>query len=201
MTEEFPDVEMRVGLASRMLAAVWFGCTACIPIVYFIGVFERTSWSNPNPFFDRSIALFTVLPICLAAFFGFTIGSKILDEQRMTPGLAALLGALVAIASYLGMMMGYALVSAANAARGWPNPLEVIGLLLVFALFGMAFIGWLVVLAGAVGGWLLFLWASGDLAPSISWVTKDDARRLNYAAGAALFVALSFCLLPWLTGR
>src|SRR4051812_34806661 len=101
MAEEFPDLEMRVGLASRLLAAVWFAFTACVPIVYFIGVFERTSWSNPNPFFDRPIALFIVLPICLAAFFGFTIGSKILDEQRITPGLAVLLGALVAMASYL----------------------------------------------------------------------------------------------------
>ena len=35
MAEEFPDVEMRVGLASRLLAAVWFACTACIPIIYF----------------------------------------------------------------------------------------------------------------------------------------------------------------------
>ena len=201
MAEEFPDVEMRVGLASRLLAAVWFAFTACIPIVYFFWFFERMSWFNPNALFDRSIALLTVLPICLAAFFGFTIGSKILDEQRMTPGLAALLGALVAIASYWGMMMGYALVSASNAARGWPNPLEVIGLFLVFALFGMAFIGWLVVLAGAASGWLLFLWADSDNAPSITWVTKDDARRLNYVAGAVLFVVLSFCLLPWLACR
>jgi len=200
MAEEFLDAEMRVGLAPRMLAAVWFACTACIPIVYFFGVYERAFWSNPNSLFDSS-TLFIVLPIMLAAFFGFTIGSKILDEERMTPGLAALLGALVAIASYWGMMMGYALVSASNAARGWPNPLEVIGLFLVFALFGMAFIGWLVVLAGAASGWLLFLWADSDNAPSITWVTKDDARRLNYAAGAALFVAVSFCLLPWLACR
>jgi hypothetical protein len=97
--------------------------------------------------------------------------------------------------------IGYALVSASSAAKGWPNPLKVIGAVILFGLFGMVFVGWLVVLAGAVGGRLLFLWASSDLAPSISWVTKDDARRLNYAAGAALFVALSFCLLPWLTGR
>ncbi|HEX3145907.1 MAG TPA: hypothetical protein VHQ64_18180 [Pyrinomonadaceae bacterium] len=201
MTEEFPDVEMRVGLASRLLAAVWFAFTACIPIVYFFGVYERTSWSNPNAFFGRPITLFIVLPICLAAFFGFTIGSKILDEKGMTPGLAALLGALVAIASYCGMMIGFGLVSTSNAASGCPNPLEVIAGAIVFALFGMVFVGWLVVLAGAASGWLLFLWADSDNAPSIIWVTKDDARRFNYVAGAALFVALSFCLLTWLACR
>ena len=201
MAEEFPDVEKRVGLASRLLAAVWFAFTACVPIVYFFGVYEQGFWSDPNAFFDNAITLFIGLPICLAAFFGFTIGSKILDEQRITHGVAALLGAVVAIASYCGMTIGYALVSTSNAAKGWPYPLEVIGAVILFGLFGMVFVGWLVVLAGAVGGWLLFLWASSDLAPSISWVTKDDARRLNYAAGAALFVALSFCLLPWLTSR
>jgi len=200
MAKEFPDAEMRVGLASRLLAAVWFACTACIPIVYFFGVYERAFWSNPNSLFDSS-TLFIVLPIILAAFFGFTIGSKILDEKGITPGLAALLGALVAIASYWGMMIGFALVSTSNAAKGWPNPLEVVGLVLVFGLFGMVAVGWVVVLAGAVSGWLLFLWTSSDLAPSIAWVTKDDARRLNYAAGAALFVALALCLLPWLTRR
>jgi len=200
MAEEFPDVEMRVGLGSRLLAAVWFACTACVPIIYFFGVYERAFWSNPNSLFDSS-TLFIVLPIILAAFFGFTIGSKILDEKGITPGLAALLGALVAIASYWGMMIGFALVSTSNAAKGWPNPLEVVGLVLVFGLFGMVAVGWVVVLAGAVSGWLLFLWTSSDLAPSIAWVTKDDARRLNYAAGAALFVALAFCLLPWLTRR
>ena len=200
MAEEFPDVEMRVGLASRLLAAVWFACTACIPIIYFFGVYERAFWSNPNSLFDSS-TLFIVLPIILAAFFGFTIGSKILDEKGITPGSAALLGALVAIASYWGMMIGFALVSTSNAAKGWPNPLEVVGLVLVFGLFGMVAVGWVVVLAGAVSGWLLFLWTSSYLAPPITWLTKDEARRLNYAAGAALFVALAFCLLPWLTRR
>jgi hypothetical protein len=91
MVEEFPDVEKRVGLASRLLAAVWFAFTACVPIVYFFGFYEQGFWSNPNAFFDNTITLFIGLPICLAAFFGFTIGSKILDEQRITPGLAALL--------------------------------------------------------------------------------------------------------------
>ena len=200
MAKEFPDAEMRVGLASRLLAAVWFACTACVPIVYFFGIFERGAWSNRNPSFDSSTVVFIMLPICLAAFFGFTIGSKILDE-RITQGLAALLGALVAIASYCGMMIGYALVSTSNAASGWPDPLEIIAGVIVFALFGMVFVGWLVVLAGAASGWLLFLWADSDNAPSITWVTKDDARRLNYAAGAALFVAVSFCLLPWLACR
>jgi hypothetical protein len=200
MVEELPDAEMRVGLAARLLAAVWFACTACVPIVYFFWVFERASWSNPNPSFDSGVTVFVMLPICLAAFFGFTIGSKILDE-RITQGLAALLGALVAIASYWGMMIGFGLLSTANSAKVLPNPLEIIGSVILFGLFGMVFVGWLVVLAGAVGGWLLFLWASSDLGPSISWVTKDDARRLNYSAGAALFVVLSCCVLPWLTGR
>ena len=200
MAEDVSGAEMRVGLAPRLLAAVWFAFAACIPIVYFFGIYERTFWSNPNALFDTT-ALFIVLPIMLAAFFGFTIGSKILDEQEMGPGLAAVLGALVAIASYSGMMIGFALVSSSNAAKGWPNPLEVVGLVMIFALFGMVVVGWVVVLAGAVSGWLLFLWAGSDHGPSISRVTRDDARRLNYAAGAALFVALSFCLLPWLTGR
>ena len=52
MAEKCSDLEMRVGLGSRLLAAVWFACTACVPIIYFFGVLERTFWSNPNASFD-----------------------------------------------------------------------------------------------------------------------------------------------------
>ena len=196
MAEEFSEVQMRVGLSSRLLAAVWFALTACIPVVYFFGIFGRTALFGPD--LGIAVAVWIVLPISLAAFFGFTIGSKILDKRSGESGWTApFLGALVAIASYCGMMLGYALVAVVGDSRSWPNPLEVFGLMLLMGLYGMLIVGWLVVIAGAVSGGLLFLWASSYSAPSITWITKAEARRLNYGAVAILFVALSFCLLPW----
>ncbi|HYW73811.1 MAG TPA: ankyrin repeat domain-containing protein [Pyrinomonadaceae bacterium] len=194
MPENFCDQEMRVGLKPRLLAAAWFACTACIPIVFFFGVVGRSFFMGPSAAFESGIAsVFVWSPICMAAFFGFTIGSKILDEQCVTQGyLAALLGGLVAIASYGGMMISYALQGMSGNPKG--DPSKLIALILLVAVYGFVLVGWLVVISGAFSGWLLFRWAwSRDHAPHITWVSRDAGRRLNIWAAVALSIFLSSC--------
>ena len=203
MNEDDAGQELNaVGLRPRLLAAAWFAATSLIPVVFFLGVFNRMSFDEGH--FNAPIAsLFIALPVCMAAFFGFTVGSAILDEQLVTSGLrAAGYGVVVAGASYAGMMGGYAalmVLSSTKSSRLAGDPAEAIKTFLTIVLFGAVLIGWLVVIAGAAGGWLLFHWASSLSAPTISWVTRNAARRLNYWAAAGLLVAMFICWLPWHT--
>src|SRR4051812_6777531 len=79
MAEYSPDVaggELPVGCGARMLGAVWFAATALIPIVFFLVIFGHGIWSRSS-YSDEgtAISFYVLLPICMAAFFGFTIGS------------------------------------------------------------------------------------------------------------------------------
>src|SRR4030095_4454127 len=104
MPENFADEPMPVGLRPRLLAAIWFALTACIPIVLFFWTFGSAALLEPGV-----ASVFGALPIFLAAFFGFTIGARILDQQCVMQGYrAVLLGMLIATASYVGMMTVYA---------------------------------------------------------------------------------------------
>lgn len=200
MSDKVSNAEMRVGLGPRVVAATWFGGTACIPIVLFFAIFGRNADFEPAALLDGAVAsIYVALPICMAAFFGFTIGSKILDSQCVTHAApAAGYGMIVAVLSYCGMMGGFGLIMTFGgiATGGY---LPAISSLLLIAVFGAFYIGWAIVLFGAIGGWLLFRWAWNSLnAPTISWVHKDVALRLNAWALAALLVAMLACLLPWL---
>jgi hypothetical protein len=202
MTDNLSDAaRMRLGLRPRLLAAVWFACTALIPIAIFFGITGRTFFFGPAALLEVPIATtFVALPVCMAAFFGFTIGSSILDDHLVTRGgYAVVYGVLVAVASYVGMMGGYfALVffSTFLNSRSGQDPLETISSFLTLFAIGVLLVGWSIVLAGAFSGWLLFRWNSLS-APSISWVDKDAARRLNYWAIAALLLAMFVCWALW----
>jgi hypothetical protein len=198
MSENFPDVadgDLRVGFAPRMVAAVWFAATALIPIAFFLVSFGQGILFGP--FFDDDGAgssFFVLLPICMAAFFGFTIGSRILDKRRVTREcVASLLGGVVAVASYVGMMSCYVVIQLLNDAPGraaWA---------INMALVGAIFLGWLIVMAGVFGGWMLFRWASSrGYPPEVSRVRWSTACCLNLLAAAVLLlVALFLCSVPW----
>ncbi len=203
MPDNIPHAaKMRIGLRPRLLAAVWFACTALIPIVIFFGIIGRMFFFNPAAVFEATTAsIFVALPLCMATFFGFTIGSRILDEQLVARGRnAAGYGALVAVASYGGMMGAYVMLmvlSSFTNSRGVQDPFEMMLSVLTVFLIGALWVGWSIVIAGAIGGWLLFCWSWSSLsAPSISWVDQDAARRLNYWAAAALLMAVFVCWLP-----
>src|SRR5207248_1992646 len=74
---------------------------------------------------------------------------------------------------------------------------EVIGgMLSVFAI-GAVLVGWLIILAGAISGWLLFRYSWNSLRAPVSTLTnKNRARRLNYWAAAVLLSVLVICWLP-----
>jgi hypothetical protein len=193
MCDKVPDAEIRVGLGPRLIAAVWFGFTACIPIVVF---FEALY--SPNALIDkRTGPIFVVLPLCLATFFGFTIGSQILDDRLvMRDGTAALWGVVVAVASYAGMMAGYTILGSIGVRDA--DPFKLLISFLAIAGIGAVFLGWLIVIAGAISGWLLFRLAwSGYEALAISWISKDAASRLNLWAANILLITGLLCWGLW----
>ena len=71
-----------LGLRPRLIAAGWFVGAACIPILFFFGVigrmlFFRAAFDAKDPLIATT---FILLPISMAAFFGFSFGSRILND-------------------------------------------------------------------------------------------------------------------------
>lgn len=195
MTEISEKTEL--GLRPRLLAAGWFALTACGPILFFFLVLTRAflfvAIFDPRDVFVT--AIFIVMPLAIAAFFGFFIGSRILNDGVVTSGSkAALHGALVGILAFLGHMVAYTAMSAANTSAGLG---QVVGSALAIFYVGALMVGWLVVLSGALGGWLLFRFSWNSLhAPLTTWTHRTRAIRLNWMAAAALVVVLIACWLP-----
>ena len=195
MTELSDETEL--GLRPRLLAAGWFALTACVPILFLFLVLSRfffvVAIFDPTDPFVAS--LFILLPIAIAAFFGFSIGSRILNDGVVTSGWkAALHGALVGILAFLGHMLAYTAIGAANASRGLG---EIVGSTLTLFYLGARMVGWLVVLAGGFSGWLLFRFSWNSLhAPLTTWTHRIRAIRLNWIAAAALLVVLIACWVP-----
>jgi hypothetical protein len=186
---------LELGLKPRLVAAGWFALTACVPIVGFFGVIGGRVFIGPSAAAEPAVAsIFIFVPISMAAFFGFLIGSKILNHQIVKALRAAAYGALVAILSYAGFMVIYAAILVFQTAR--PDA-DVLKSFLTVFFVGLVMVGWLVLLAGALGGWLLY-WLARN------WIRVDSARNvtsrrplyLNLWATVALAGLLFICWLP-----
>lgn len=195
MTEPSEE-RLEPGLQPRLRAAIWFAVTALIPIVGFFGIIGRKFFITPSVVVDPVVATtFIAVPVAMAGFFGFVIGSRILNDGIVTRGRsAAIYGAIVAVLSYLGFMFAYAIILLANAPK---QIFEAMGNMLTVFAIGAVLVGWLIVLAGAFGGWLLFRFSWNSLrAPVVTWTTKRTALRLNYGAAMMLLTILVACWLP-----
>jgi ankyrin repeat protein len=185
-----------LGLLPRLIAAGWFACAACIPIIFFFGVIGRVFFFGPSAATDPMVAsTYILLPISMAAFLGFSVGSRILNDRIVKRGWSAVIhGALVAILSYFGFIFGYAAIVWLATFR---EPLDIISSFLRVFFLGAVLVGWLIVLAGAFSGWLLFRVGRNRLGARLSTATKRSrSRYLNLWAAIMLFAVLFACWLP-----
>jgi Ankyrin repeats (3 copies)/Ankyrin repeat len=185
-----------LGLRPRLIAAGWFAATACVPIIAFFGLIGRIVYLQPSDVAEPIVAsAFVFLPISMAAFFGFLTGSSILNESVVRGSFsAATRGALVAILSYFGFALAYGSVVVFQTSR---NPDALAGVIKVF-LIGAVLVGWLIVITGALGGWLLFQahrrWAFST--PASRNLSGTRPLYLNLGAVVVLAIVLFLCWLP-----
>src|SRR5437588_4187270 len=66
--------DSQVGLLPRVIAAGWFACAACVPVIFFFLMSDRGEGASTEDLLT-GVVLFAVLPISIAALFGFIIGS------------------------------------------------------------------------------------------------------------------------------
>ena len=193
---EHPDEKTELGLKPRLIAAGWFVVTACIPVFFFFGVIGRARYVKPSDVTEPFVlSVFVAIPLCLAAFFGFGIGSRILNDAKGAGGWnAAWHGARVGLLSYVGFILFYAIILITNGKADIADLASAVFRLLFFSAL---LVGWMIPIAGALGGWLLFKYSWTSLnAQNTTWTSKNRARRLNSCAAIALFATLILCWLP-----
>ena len=200
--------ETEVGLLLRLIAAGWFAVAAFVPIAGFIVIFASQSRSDVHAARDGvwfSLWFFFWFPISLAAFHGFVIGSRILDRERLGPWRAALRGIAVAVFSYLSMpaINGIAAILFSPRLGAFTeSPESVLYWMLVIYGVGALFVGWIIVIAGAIAGLLLDkLWTQEIFRQIITdapRVTRRKKYALNGLAALILIAANAILiLLSW----
>lgn len=182
-----------LALLPRLISACWFGAAAFIPILlFFVIVGQGGDSSVPSSRGSNLMAIwfFLVFPISAAAFFGFSVGARILDfERKRSASRVMFRGMSVAILSYLAMPAGF-IVAGAFTTKSEPFTKMVSWVLLIFGV-GAVLVGWLVVIAGGVAGLLLF-WASGKegLHTIIKGEPRVSAKQASVLIGAAGLLVL-----------
>jgi hypothetical protein len=182
-----------MGLPARLFAAWWFTVAAAVPVVFFSVVFDHHGNAR------WAAAHFYAVPLVAAAVLGFTFGASILDPLKVARArTAALKGMIVVARSYL--LFTTALLLRALLPRlcsGEGQGMGGIGDLLGWFLFilevGAVFVGWLILLAGAIAGALLFRLA--ERAEFRSHIvnpyrtTPRNARLMSLAAFTVFLLA------------
>jgi hypothetical protein len=189
---------MGCGLKGRLITAGWFTGAAIVPVFFFFVLTEAMT-SNAGSGARSGIAvrgvwLFAVLPISTAALMGFIFGWQIVDpNQRTTPTYAALQGMLVALFSYVLFTIVFgAWLTWADASSGAVSVSTVVPMLITIFLVGFVFVGWLVLIAGAIAGWLLFRSFSKKPRPLLKRIGRESRERqpLDRCSGRSVPVDL-----------
>lgn len=133
-----------------LLAGVWFGIAAIIPVAYYLLRFGDVGL----PIFGGSMILTAVVPVVIAAVCGALLGSTILEPaETKTPLAAAIRGLMVGLLSFLLLFTIPAIISLVTS----PDFLGTAVGFGIFFLYGLFIVGWLVVAVGAISGWLLYV--------------------------------------------
>lgn len=191
-----PLEKTELGLLPRMIASGWFAGAACLPIVFFFGVIGRSFFIKPSDATNLIVACtFIFLPVSMAAFFGFSFGTRIMNDQIVSRASRAVIhGMLIAALSYLGFMLAYTVIILLVTSR---DPFEIFtGILRLFAV-GAILVGWLILLIGAFSGWLLFKVSSRIRARLSTPMKRSRPVHPNFWAAAVLFAVLFACWLPF----
>ena len=153
-----------LGLRPRLFAATVFAVAAAFPVVWFFFIFGGARGSNFESLHFFPVLFFGIVPVSAAALCGFTVGSRLADgSETITDFRAAGRGVAVALLSYVLFMAFWlgAIVLGGVLPNQSQNPSQnwsiggFLGWFAVMFVFGLVFIGWLIVGAGAFAGLLL----------------------------------------------
>ncbi|MFS8085645.1 MAG: hypothetical protein ACMG6H_08450 [Acidobacteriota bacterium] len=172
------EQKTELGLLPRIIAAGWFGLAACIPIAFFLAVFAHGDSSSEHSAMS-GMWFFAALPVSIAAFFGFTIGSLVLDSARTRSASRVMLrGMMVSTLSYLGLAVAhvcFAIIFSDDQSRGAQSIQSVVVWMLLIYGVGAIYVGWLVLIAGGMAGLLLF---RASLTETLR-ANLGESRRVN----------------------
>lgn len=142
------------------LSAAWFAVTSCIPVIFVFWLFSDVTLERM-----LRLGLFGVLPVSIASVCGFSSGASILDpnhvktsRQAFVQGIKVALWsyAFFAVISVTGLTFYFSIF---ERSSDQPFALEFIAIFFegfYIALIGLIVVGWLLVIGGAIAGWLLF---------------------------------------------
>jgi hypothetical protein len=139
---------------NRLVAGIWFAVAAVIPTIIFLRVF----WPATS---GRSLydAVLLVGPLLTGGISGSAIGVHILNPKRVATGTGAIgRGVLVALFAFILYMLLVGLVTSVTAGP-FSFELSMIGpfiVLLYGTVVAIQTAGWVMLLTGAVAGWLLY---------------------------------------------
>lgn len=183
-----------LGLLPRIIAAGWFTLAACIPVIFFFLTFGGI-WERGADHLTLSMVwIFGEVPIVTAAFFGFTVGSRIVDPLRdISAGRAALQGIGVAGLSYVVFIVFYIVSFVVQYLSRHGDSGFLVYVILLMILVSLLTIGWLIVLSGAIAGSLLCRYSCRaevwELLLNAPRVTAGTSNAM--AAVAAALVVIS----------
>jgi hypothetical protein len=198
---EEPTEKTALGLIPRLIAAGWFAAAALMGVLsVLVGLFSLSAPSQERVGGDsHQFALLGImaLPIAIASFLGFALGSRILDSrQRRSGPRSMVLGMLIAFLSYL-MMPIFNLVWVlilGGPGVDYQNALAT-SAYWILAVWGVGaiLVGWLLLIVGGMAGFLLFKASMGEtmqrkLAQSPR-VSKQTAYAWN-AIGPVFLIAV-----------
>jgi hypothetical protein len=186
----YGEVRWELGLLPRLLAAWWFAVAASVPVTFFFVVFVGFGGNEAGDFLG--VWLFGEVPIVAAAFLGFTIGTPIVDRLRVNSAWrAALRGVAVALLSYvllIGTWVAAWAIPDSYGSSSTPRQslAQFANEIVAVASIGALFVGWLIVLAGAMAGWLLF-----NLSKEVGF-SKLVNRSRTYGSNATAYSVIAF---------
>jgi len=96
------------------------------------------------------------LPVIAAVVIGAWLGGKIVRDATIQSRSFAIVRGMAAM--FLSLLFYCLLISSLTAVMNWSAGYGL-GIFMEFMLVGLIGFGWLIALAGAIGGWLLY-WAS-----------------------------------------
>jgi len=139
--------------------------------------------------------IFGEIPIVSAAFFGFTLGSAIVDPFKdLVLWRAVGNGILIACLSYVVFMTSYVVILVLNN-RGDPGFMSYV--IVAMIIVSLLLAGWLIVLAGALGGWSLWRFAR---RPQVREVLVNAPRVTTITSNAMVAAAAALAMINCVIG-
>jgi hypothetical protein len=131
----------------RSLSAIWFAFVAYVVVLV---IFRNAPASYSSDFF-----IWQIVPIIVGGLVGFTFGHQVLEPEKVRKPIEAIaVGIKVSVITYVAyLLIAYVLIIIYGII-GW-RQLRISWQ--VYTFFYVTFYyGWLIIVAGAAAGWLLY---------------------------------------------